>query len=100
MSSSIDQLLTIACSKGASDLHIKAGSFPFVRVNGELTTLEAAGRRLARNDEALELLDATLALAPGFPFADGTKGRVLRALSRLDESVRSSATRLMLPLKG
>ena len=28
MSLSIDQLLTIACSKGASDLHIKAGSFP------------------------------------------------------------------------
>jgi hypothetical protein len=36
MAPSIDQLLTIACSKGASDLHIKAGSFPFMRINGEL----------------------------------------------------------------
>src|ERR1043165_841074 len=35
MSPSIDQLLTIACSKGTSDLHIKAGSFPFMRTNGE-----------------------------------------------------------------
>src|ERR1051325_10149209 len=36
MSPSIDELLAIACSKGASDLHIKAGSFPFMRINGEL----------------------------------------------------------------
>src|ERR1041384_6327714 len=41
MSPSIDQLLTIACSKGASDLHIKAGSFPFMRINGELQRLSA-----------------------------------------------------------
>ena len=35
----IDTLLALACSKGASDLHIKAGSHPFVRVNGELLPL-------------------------------------------------------------
>ena len=49
MSSSIDQLLTIACSKGASDLHIKAGSFPFVRVNGELQPMVEA-QRLSAED--------------------------------------------------
>ncbi|QUW00009.1 type IV pilus twitching motility protein PilT [Chloracidobacterium sp. MS 40/45] len=35
----IDTLLALACSKGASDLHLKAGSHPFVRVNGELMPL-------------------------------------------------------------
>ncbi len=49
MSSSIDQLLTIACSKGASDLHIKAGSFPFIRVNGELQPMVEA-QRLSAED--------------------------------------------------
>ncbi|HEY7547601.1 MAG TPA: type IV pilus twitching motility protein PilT [Blastocatellia bacterium] len=49
MSPSIDQLLTIACSKGASDLHIKAGSFPFVRINGELQPMVEA-QRLASED--------------------------------------------------
>jgi len=49
MSPSIDQLLTIACSKGASDLHIKAGSFPFIRVNGELLPMVEA-QRLAAED--------------------------------------------------
>jgi twitching motility protein PilT len=49
MSTSIDQLLTIACSKGASDLHIKAGSFPFIRVNGELQAMIEA-QRLAAED--------------------------------------------------
>jgi twitching motility protein PilT len=36
MAMKIDDLLAIACSKGASDLHVKAGSFPFMRINGEL----------------------------------------------------------------
>ncbi|HWC76851.1 MAG TPA: type IV pilus twitching motility protein PilT [Blastocatellia bacterium] len=49
MSPSIDQLLTIACSKGASDLHLKAGSFPFIRVNGELLPMVEA-QRLAAED--------------------------------------------------
>jgi len=35
----VDALLALACSKGASDLHIKAGSHPFIRVNGELMPL-------------------------------------------------------------
>jgi twitching motility protein PilT len=49
MSPSIDQLLTIACSKGASDLHIKAGSFPFVRINGDLQPMVEA-QRLSAED--------------------------------------------------
>ncbi|MBI3649682.1 MAG: type IV pilus twitching motility protein PilT [Acidobacteria bacterium] len=49
MSAGIDQLLTIACSKGASDLHIKAGSFPFIRVNGDLQPMVEA-QRLSAED--------------------------------------------------
>src|SRR5947199_316064 len=49
MSPSIDQLLTITCSKGASDLHIKAGSFPFMRINGELQPMVEA-QRLSAED--------------------------------------------------
>jgi twitching motility protein PilT len=45
----IDTLLALACSKGASDLHIKAGSHPFIRVNGELMPL-ADGPRLSPED--------------------------------------------------
>jgi len=36
MSTKIDDLLKIAAGFGASDLHLKAGSFPFMRVGGEL----------------------------------------------------------------
>jgi twitching motility protein PilT len=32
----IDELLAIACREGASDLHLKAGVYPFIRVSGEL----------------------------------------------------------------
>ena len=32
----IDDLLRVAIGFGASDLHVKAGSFPFIRVGGEL----------------------------------------------------------------
>jgi twitching motility protein PilT len=36
MSVKIDDLLRFATSHGASDLHLKAGSFPYMRVGGEL----------------------------------------------------------------
>jgi twitching motility protein PilT len=41
---SIETLLALACSRGASDLHIKAGSHPFVRINGELQSVGDAPR--------------------------------------------------------
>jgi twitching motility protein PilT len=39
MSVKIDDLLRIATSQNASDLHIKAGSFPYMRIGGELRPL-------------------------------------------------------------
>ena len=35
MSSRIDDLLRMAISFGASDLHLRAGSNPVIRINGE-----------------------------------------------------------------
>ncbi|HEX8684991.1 MAG TPA: type IV pilus twitching motility protein PilT [Pyrinomonadaceae bacterium] len=40
----IDDLLRGACGSGASDLHIKAGSFPVMRVDGELRPVLDAPR--------------------------------------------------------
>jgi twitching motility protein PilT len=39
-----DNLLRVMISKGASDLHIKAGSFPLIRVHGELCPLAEYGK--------------------------------------------------------
>ena len=44
MSVKIDDLLKIAASHGASDLHVKAGALPFIRIGGELRAIVDAGR--------------------------------------------------------
>ena len=53
MSNRIDDLLQMAMSFGASDLHLRAGSFPFIRVNGELRPV--AGVNRLSQDETLEM---------------------------------------------
>jgi twitching motility protein PilT len=40
----IDDLLRVACSHGASDLHLKVGAFPVMRIAGELHPLADAPR--------------------------------------------------------
>src|SRR3712207_4349856 len=47
--SKVDELLKIAAGFGASDLHIKAGSFPFMRVGGELRPI-VDNSRLSQED--------------------------------------------------
>src|SRR5215475_5067381 len=49
----IDDLLRMAMSFGASDLHLRAGSHPVIRVNGELRAL--AGASVLTQDETLEM---------------------------------------------
>jgi twitching motility protein PilT len=49
MSININELLKKAVQMGASDLHIKVGSLPIVRINGELTTLSGE-KRLSAED--------------------------------------------------
>jgi twitching motility protein PilT len=53
MPSRIDDLLQMAMSFGASDLHLRAGSFPVIRVNGELRPLSGVAR--LSQDETLEM---------------------------------------------
>ncbi len=53
MPSRIDDLLRMAMSFGASDLHLRAGSFPVIRVNGELRPV--AGVNRMSQDETLEM---------------------------------------------
>jgi twitching motility protein PilT len=49
----IDDLLRMAMSFGASDLHLRAGSTPVIRINGELKPL--AGVPKLNQDETLEM---------------------------------------------
>ena len=45
----INDLLKVAVASGASDLHLKVGSYPMMRVNGTLT-VASEGKRLERGD--------------------------------------------------
>ncbi len=45
----INDLLKIACERGSSDLHLKVGSHPVIRVDGRLTPLLDA-KRLMQED--------------------------------------------------
>ena len=47
-----DTLLRAMIGKGASDLHIKVGSFPLVRINGELCPLGEYGK-ISKEDSAM-----------------------------------------------
>src|SRR3954463_3206156 len=53
MSTRIDDLLRMAMSFGASDLHLRAGSYPVIRVTGELKPLSGVSR--LGQDETLEM---------------------------------------------
>ena len=44
MALKIDDLLRVACSQNASDLHLKVGGFPVMRIGGELHPVENAPR--------------------------------------------------------
>ena len=49
----IDDLLRMAMSFGSSDLHLRAGSSPVVRINGELRPLSGAAK--LSQEETLEM---------------------------------------------
>jgi len=58
MASRIDDLLRMAMSFGASDLHLRAGTYPVIRVNGELRPLSGVTR--LTQDETLEIAFAMM----------------------------------------
>ena len=49
MTINIDDLLRMACERKASDLHLKVGNYPYVRINGELVPLVET-KRLSAED--------------------------------------------------
>jgi twitching motility protein PilT len=53
MSVKIDDLLRVATSHGASDLHLKVGSFPVMRIGGELHPISDAPR--VKQEDALDM---------------------------------------------
>lgn len=53
MSTRIDDLLRMAMSFGASDLHLRAGSYPVIRVAGELRPISGVDRLV--QEETLEM---------------------------------------------
>jgi twitching motility protein PilT len=53
MSTRIDDLLQMAMSFGASDLHLRAGSYPVIRVSGELRPISGVNRLM--QEETLEM---------------------------------------------
>ena len=55
MSLSIDDLLRMACDRKASDLHLKVGNYPYVRVNGELVPLIETKRLTAEDTLGIAL---------------------------------------------
>jgi twitching motility protein PilT len=56
----INRLLKLAVEKGASDLHLKAGSYPTTRVHGVLGPVSEDARKL----EPEELVDTAAAIVP------------------------------------
>src|SRR5262245_7322458 len=57
----VNDLLTIAVDHGASDLHLKVGSFPMMRVRGHLTP--ASENRRLDHEDMLAIANAVLPTA-------------------------------------
>jgi twitching motility protein PilT len=55
MNANIDDLLKIACERKASDLHLKVGNYPYVRVDGELVPLVETKRLTAEDTLGIAL---------------------------------------------
>jgi twitching motility protein PilT len=64
----IDDLLRTAVEKGASDLHLKVGSYPMMRVRGDLTPV-AEERRLTHED-TVEMAATVMSSAQREKFKD------------------------------
>jgi twitching motility protein PilT len=55
MSTNIDDLLRLACERKSSDLHLKVGNYPYVRVDGELLPLIETKRLTAEDTLGIAL---------------------------------------------
>ena len=57
----IDELLRYTVERGASDLHLKAGNVPFVRVDGELSPAELGYLSAADTDRYIRKIKEKIA---------------------------------------
>lgn len=64
----IEELLRLTVTKGASDLHLRAGEVPILRCHGEIIRLTDVPR--LRSDEVAALVDATMPAANRAEFAE------------------------------
>ncbi len=55
MNINIDDLLRMSCERKASDLHLKVGNYPYVRINGELVPLVETKRLTAEDTLSIAL---------------------------------------------
>jgi len=55
MSTNIDDLLKLACERKSSDLHLKVGNYPYVRVDGDLLPLIETKRLTAEDTLGIAL---------------------------------------------
>ena len=62
----INELLTVVCEQGASDLHLKVGNHPIARIRGKLTPMTQF-KRLVQDD--------TIAMAYAIMASDKQKGK-------------------------
>ena len=58
MAAKIDDLLKVATSHGASDLHLKVGAFPVMRIGGELHPVGEAAR--LKQEDTLDMAFAMM----------------------------------------
>ena len=54
----INELLTVAVGKSASDLHLKVGTYPIIRINGELMPMEQKGK--LSQEDAVSIVNAIM----------------------------------------
>ena len=81
MSPKIDDLLLMASSHGASDLHLKAGSFPVMRIGGELHTIADAPR--LKPEDTLDMAFAIMSNRQKQRFKEASEVDIAYGVSRL-----------------
>jgi twitching motility protein PilT len=64
----VNELLTTAVERNASDLHLKVGSYPILRVNGVLSPI--SGRRRLTHDDTLAMASAVMSTTQRQKFKD------------------------------
>src|SRR6266536_350597 len=77
----IDELLRVACSHGASDLHLKVGAFPVMRIGGELHSIADAPR--LKQEDTLDMAFAIMSNRQKQRFKEASEVDIAYGVSRL-----------------